>query len=63
MSSLGIHQAIQKGGLAEKQEVTISHQGPVYWALPIYLADQLGYFDAMEIAPSYKDVSGLLLYS
>jgi ABC-type nitrate/sulfonate/bicarbonate transport system substrate-binding protein len=29
--------------------VTISHQGPVYWALPIYNADEEGYFDDLKL--------------
>ena len=34
-------------------EVTISHQGPVSWSLPLYLAEKFGYFEEMQIKPTF----------
>lgn len=42
---------------AEKTPVVISHQGPLYWALPIYIAGERGYFEQLMLDPSFEVVS------
>jgi len=37
-----------------KIPVTISYQPALYWALPIYLADQRGYFDELGLDASFR---------
>jgi len=39
---------------AEKDKITISHQGAVYWALPIFIAQEKGYFASLNLEPSYR---------
>ena len=43
-------------------KVTISHHGPVSWSLPLYLAEKFGYFEEMQIKPTFQVVRTLLLY-
>jgi hypothetical protein len=40
--------------------VVISHQGPVYWALPIHIAAERGYFEQLEMDPTFEVVSACL---
>ena len=40
--------------------VVISHQGPVYWALPIHIAAERGYFEQLELDPTFEVVSACL---
>jgi len=41
----------------EKTPVIISHQGPLYWVLPIYIAEVRGYFESLLLNVSYEVVS------
>mmetsp|Transcript_3941 Transcript_3941/g.7750 ORF Transcript_3941/g.7750 Transcript_3941/m.7750 type:complete len:134 (-) Transcript_3941:15-416(-) len=42
-----------------KIPVTISYQPALYWALPIYLADQRGYFDELGLDASFRTVCAI----
>lgn len=39
---------------ADKTPVVISHQGPLYWALPIHIATVRGYWDELLLEPSFE---------
>ena len=41
-------------------KVTISHHGPASWSLPLYLAEKFGYFEEMQIKPTFQEVRTLL---
>lgn len=49
--------ALALPGAATAQEATdinVSYQPALYWALPYYVADQMGWWEEMGLAPSYS---------
>jgi NitT/TauT family transport system substrate-binding protein len=55
--SLGLLLLTPQEAAAEKTPVVISHQGPNYWALPIHIATQRGYWEELELEPTFEIVS------
>ncbi len=42
------------GGAAPAEEIGVSYQAALYWALPFYIADQKGWWAELDLEPSYS---------